>query len=126
MPIVIDHMSVAVRDQEETLEFYTNVFAGRRGMARGRIAGFWLSEMLELQFFSTEKVESYHYAFRLDPDEFDTVLERIKALAIPYGRAREDLNGELLVRDGSRSVFFPDPNGHALELITTVQAARER
>lgn len=119
MSITIDHMSVAARDMEATLDFYTRVFAGRKGMARGRITGFWLGETLELQFFSTDRVESCHYAFRLDADEFDTVLGRIKGLGIPYGRAREDLNGEILVRDGSRSAFFSDPSGHALELITS-------
>lgn len=120
MPIVLDHMTVPVRDRDATVDFYTKVFAGRRGMARGRIVGLWLSEVLELQFRSVEVVESNHYAFRLDPEEFDTVLGHLKSLGIPHGSSRDDLNGEVLVREKSeRAVFFPDPNDHGLEVITS-------
>jgi hypothetical protein len=77
MSIVLDHMTVPVRDKEATVEFYANVFAGRRGLARGRIVGFWLSETLELQFRPVEVVERNHYAFRLNAEEFDRVLGRL-------------------------------------------------
>jgi len=117
--LVLDHMTVPVRDKEATVDFYASVFAGQKGSARGRIVGLWLSEVLELQFRATDVVESNHYAFRLDAEEFDAILGRLNALGIPYGSSRTDLNGELLVSPNSqRAVFFPDPNGHDLELIT--------
>ena len=118
MPIVLDHLTVAVCDQEASVRFYTEVFGAREGAARGRIVGVWLSEILELQLRATEPVVSSHYAFRLEPGEFDAVLGRIQSLGIPYGVARDQLNGELLMEDpGKRTVFFSDPNGHSLELI---------
>lgn len=118
MPIVLDHLTVPVRDREASVRFYTGVFGARKGAARGRIVGVWLSDILELQLRATELVESSHYAFRVDPGEFDSVFGRIQALGIPYGVARDELNGELLVEDqAKRSVFFSDPDGHSLELI---------
>lgn len=120
MPIVVDHMTVPVSDTEATLEFYAYVFAGRRGLARGRIVGLWLSENLELQFRAVDDVESNHYAFRLDRAEFDEVLGRIKSLGIPHGSSAIDPDGELKINEDSQAVFFPDPNGHGLELITSL------
>ena len=118
MPISLDHMTLPALDTNASLAFYTSVFGGTEGATRGRIVGLWLSDGLELQFRSTEVVQQNHYAFRLEPAEFDAAVERVKALGIPYGRSRDDLNGELLVRaDGQTSVFFRDPNGHDLEMI---------
>jgi catechol 2,3-dioxygenase-like lactoylglutathione lyase family enzyme len=119
MPIVLDHMTIPVRDRDEAVAFYTRVFGGEKGAVRGRIAGLWVTKLLELQFRAMDNVESLHYAFRLEPAEFDEALERITAIAIPYGRSRDELNGELLVSDGNKSAFFSDPNGHSLELITS-------
>ncbi len=118
MPIVLDHLTVPVRDQEASVRFYTEVFGARKGAARGRVVGVWLSDSLELQLRATEPVVSSHYAFRLEPKEFDGVLGRIQMLGIPHGVARDQLNGELLVDDqGKRTAFFSDPDGHSLELI---------
>jgi catechol 2,3-dioxygenase-like lactoylglutathione lyase family enzyme len=118
MPISLDHMTLPVLDTPTSLAFYASVFGGTEGAARGRIVGLWLNEGLELQFRSTEAVQQNHYAFRLEPEEFDAAVGRVKSLGIPYGRSRDDLNGEMLVRsNGQTSVFFRDPNGHDLEMI---------
>jgi catechol 2,3-dioxygenase-like lactoylglutathione lyase family enzyme len=121
MPIVLDHMTVPVHDMEATLDFYVSLFAGRKGSARGRIVGLWLSDALELQFRATEAVATNHYAFRVESDAFDVLLGRLKSRGIPYGTARNELNGEVLVReDSQKAVFFADPNGHELELISRI------
>jgi len=117
MPIVIDHLTVPVRDQDASVRFYTDVFGARKGAARGRIVGVWLSEVLELQLRATEPVEASHYAFRLERHEFDGALGRLQALGVPYGVSRDQLNDALLEEQGKRSVFFSDPDGHSLELI---------
>lgn len=118
MPIVLDHLTVPVRNQEASVQFYSDVFAARRGAVRGRIVGVWLSEVLELQLRAADPVESSHYAFRLDDQEFATVLNRIKSLGIAYGPSKDQLNGKLLEgAHGKKSIFFSDPNGHSLELI---------
>jgi catechol 2,3-dioxygenase-like lactoylglutathione lyase family enzyme len=51
--------------------------------------------------------------------EFDAIFDRIKTAGIPYGsgpRALED--GQINTRRGGRGVYFRDPNGHILELLT--------
>jgi metallothiol transferase len=118
MAIVIDHLTVPVRDQEASVRFYADVFGARQGATRGRIVGVWLSDDLELQLRATQPVETSHYAFRVDRLDFETALGQLRALGIPYGVSRDELNGALLEERGKRSVFFSDPDGHSLELIS--------
>ena len=61
-----------------------------------------------------------HYAFRVEPGDFDLLLERVRTLEIPLGSAAETPDGEVKTRpDRSRSFYFSDPNGHGVEFITT-------
>ena len=59
------------------------------------------------------------YAFLITEAEFDAVLERIKAQGLDYWAdpARRRLR-EINRNDGGRGVYFPDPDGHGLEVIT--------
>lgn len=61
-----------------------------------------------------------HYAFLVDDETFDHGFARIEALGLAYwadpGRSRP---GEINRNDGGRGVYFEDPDGHFLELLTT-------
>ncbi len=60
-----------------------------------------------------------HYAFLVSDEEFDVAFVKIRERGITYwadpGHRRE---GEINRNDGGRGVYFLDPNGHNLELIT--------
>ncbi|HUO12481.1 MAG TPA: VOC family protein [Caulobacteraceae bacterium] len=64
-------------------------------------------------------VTQQHYAFLIGEADFDAVMERIKARNLDYwadpARRRP---GEINHNDGGRGVYFPDPDGHFLEVIT--------
>lgn len=70
-------------------------------------------------FETTESVALQHFAFLVTEDEFDAAFERIRAMRIEIwadpGRTRP---GEINRHDGGRGVYFKDPDGHLLELIT--------
>jgi class 3 adenylate cyclase len=60
-----------------------------------------------------------HYAFLVNEDEFDQIFARIRERGVtywadPYRRERGRINDW----DGGRGVYFDDPNGHLLEVIT--------
>ena len=66
-----------------------------------------------------DTIRPLHYAFLITEEEFDTIFGRIVERSIdhyadPAGRRR----GEINHNDGGRGVYFPDPNGHWLEIIT--------
>jgi len=60
-----------------------------------------------------------HYAFIVSESEFDEIFARLRARGLPYwadpGHTRA---GEINHNDGGRGVYWSDPNGHNLEIIT--------
>ena len=65
------------------------------------------------------EITSQHYAFLVDEVEFDKIFERIRERRLTYwadpGRRERD---QINTWDGGRGVYFDDPNGHLLEIIT--------
>jgi hypothetical protein len=54
--------------------------------------------------------------------EFDAIFERIKKAGLAYGSAPwSPEDGKLNDWNGGRGVYFKDPNGHLLELMTVPQ-----
>jgi catechol 2,3-dioxygenase-like lactoylglutathione lyase family enzyme len=66
-----------------------------------------------------EKFDVQHYAFLVSDQEFDQIFERVKARGLDYwadpARARKT---EINTHFGGRGVYFQDPAGHLLEIIT--------
>jgi hypothetical protein len=68
---------------------------------------------------TTENIASKHYAFLVSEAEFDAIFTRIQDKNLTYwaDHQREDA-GQINHYDGGRGVYFTDPNGHFLEVIT--------
>jgi catechol 2,3-dioxygenase-like lactoylglutathione lyase family enzyme len=60
-----------------------------------------------------------HYAFLTSEAEFDEILGRIRDHPLSYwADPGQKKKGEINHHDGGRGVYFEDPNGHLLEIIT--------
>ena len=65
-------------------------------------------------------VAPQHYAFLVSDAEFDGVMEQIAARGLPHwAEPARTRPGEINRHFGGRGVYFPDPDGHLLEAITT-------
>jgi catechol 2,3-dioxygenase-like lactoylglutathione lyase family enzyme len=85
----------------------------------GPFAPVRVNDALTLDFQEREAFEWHHYAFRVSEEEFDEIFQRIREAGIPYGSGPFTLDdGEINHRHGGRGVYFRDPNGHILELLT--------
>jgi extradiol dioxygenase family protein len=64
-------------------------------------------------------IVSQHYAFLVSEAEFDQIFGRVKARGLTYWAdpARKQ-KGEINAHFGGRGVYFEDPGGHFLEIIT--------
>ena len=64
-------------------------------------------------------VTTQHYAFAVSDDEFDAIFDRVRARGLTYWadpfRSRP---GQIRSTNGSRGVYFEDPSGHLLEILT--------
>jgi catechol 2,3-dioxygenase-like lactoylglutathione lyase family enzyme len=93
-----------------------------RAQVRGRHGAFCAGQSqrtLALDFDNWDHFEMHHYAFHVSDAEFDAIFGRIKAAGIPYGSgpfSQEDM--QINTRRVGRGVYFEDPNGRLLELLT--------
>lgn len=60
-----------------------------------------------------------HYAFLVSEDEFDAIWQRIRSRGLTFwadpGHRRQ---GQINRNDGGRGLYWEDPDGHNLEIIT--------
>jgi catechol 2,3-dioxygenase-like lactoylglutathione lyase family enzyme len=122
MTIVLNHTIVPVRDKTAAARFFAEIF-GLTCEPVGYFAPVRLNDQMTLLFSdeSTEH-ESHHYAFHVSDAEFDAIFNRICAAGLSYGSDPSDAdNGKLNAWGGGRGVYFKDPDGHLLELMTVPQ-----
>jgi len=79
-----------------------------------------LSNDVSIDYYqTTERIALQHFAFLVNEEEFDAAFARIKGLGIEiWADPMQKRPGEINRNDGGRGVYFKDPDGHFLELIT--------
>ena len=121
MTITLNHTIVPARDKVKSAKFFSQLFGLRRGKT-DYFAPVRVNKTLTLLFDTDKKFESHHYAFHVSEREFDAIFRRIKKAKLVYGSAPWSLDdGKLNDWGGGRGVYFRDPNGHVLELMTVPQ-----
>ncbi len=120
MTIKLNHTIVHVRDQRAAAEFFTGLFGLPEAVPFGPFLGVEVGNEVTLDFCQADgEVAPQHYAFLVSEAEFDQIFGRIQARGLAYwadpGQRRKD---EINTHDGGRGVYFEDPSGHLLEIIT--------
>ena len=65
------------------------------------------------------EVQTQHYAFLVSDEEFDQIFGRIRERKLEYwADPFKQRRGEINRNDGGRGVYFDDPDGHLLEVLT--------
>ena len=68
---------------------------------------------------SDKEIAPQHYAFLVEEKEFDGIFGRIRGRGLRYwADPAQTKENEINHHDGGRGVYFEDPNGHLLEVIT--------
>jgi catechol 2,3-dioxygenase-like lactoylglutathione lyase family enzyme len=119
MAITLNHTIVPAHDKEASARFFAQLFGLTYAGPVGHFAPVPVNDTLTLDFDNRDRFESHHYAFHVSEEEFDAIFNRIKAANLSYGsgpRSLDDL--QINTRRGGRGVYFRDPNGHVLELLT--------
>ncbi|MGH3772566.1 MAG: VOC family protein [Pseudonocardiaceae bacterium] len=120
MTVDLNHTIVAARDKLASAMFLTDLLGLPAPTPFGHFQVVTLDNGVSLDFWETsEDIRPQHYAFLVSEAEFDTVFDRIRAQNLRYWADpfRQE-PGEINTRDGGRGVYFDDPNGHILELLT--------
>jgi len=120
MPATLNHTIVHARDAAESATFLAEML----GLPAPRRFGPFLivdtANGVSLDFLSTdEPMLVEHYAFLVSEAEFDEIFGRIVARKVEYfADPAAERKGQINRNDGGRGVYFVDPSGHYLEIIT--------
>ena len=127
MTIELNHTIVPARDKEETVRFWERMFGFAYEGPMGPFAPIQIpGQNLTLDFMEADPVPPGHYAFKVSEAEFDTIFGRVRDAGLAYGSgpfSPED--GQINHWNGGRGVYFRDPSGHLLELLTRDYTAEQ-
>ncbi len=119
MEITLNHTIVASKDNVESAKFYEKIFGFEFVKEWGHFAVVKVNSTLTLDFDTQENFSKNHYAFKVNDQQFDEILERVKLDNISFGSGpRSSEDGMINTHYGGRGVYFEDPNEHLLEIIT--------
>ncbi|MFB6988299.1 VOC family protein [Streptomyces sp. NPDC056178] len=121
MSVELNHTIIHARDNRESAEFLADILGLEVGAEWGPFIPVATANGVTLDFATIPEasIVMQHYAFLVSEPEFDTAYARIKELGITYyADPHQKHPGEINHNDGGRGVYFLDPVGHAMEIIT--------
>jgi len=122
MSISFNHTIVASRDKRESAEFLAELFGLPSPKPMGRFMAVELEHGATLDYADVgegEEVRRQHYAFLVSDDDFDAIYGKIQSRGLlHWADPRQARPGEINHNHGGRGVYFLDPAGHAMEILT--------
>ena len=120
MTVQLNHTIVWSRDQHRSAQFFVDVFGRPAPVRFGPFLVVEVDNGVSLDYHDTDDdIAPQHYAFLVSEADFDAIFGRVVERGLDYwaepGRSQP---GRINHHDGGRGVYFPDPDGHFLEIIT--------
>ena len=121
MALTFNHTIVHARSQEKSSAFLAEMLGLPAPSRFGPFHVVALENGVSLDFIDVGDYPfvPQHYAFLIGEDDFDVVFGRIRDRGLAHwadpGRTRA---GEINHHNGGRGVYFDDPDGHLLEIMT--------
>jgi extradiol dioxygenase family protein len=122
MPAQLNHTIVHARDAEVSARFLVEMLGLGEPQRWGPFMDVEVANGVTMAYMAVDDdydIPPQHYAFLITEDEFDEIFGRIQERGLqywadPFKRAP----GEINHNDGGRGVYFDDPDGHFMEIIT--------
>jgi catechol 2,3-dioxygenase-like lactoylglutathione lyase family enzyme len=120
MAIHFNHTILSARDSKASADFLAEMLGLPAPRRWGPFHMVTTDNDANLDYMDTEgEIVRQHYAFLVGDAEFDAVFNRIREQnllywADPGQRKPRETNDH----DGGRGLYFEDPNGHLIEIIT--------
>ncbi|MET0420759.1 MAG: VOC family protein [Acidimicrobiia bacterium] len=120
MTVSLNHTIVWCRDQHVSATFLTEMLGLPEATRFGPFLVVELANGVSMDFHDvTEEIPPQHYAFIVSEPEFDEIYGRIVERGLAHwADPAKSRAGEINHHDGGRGVYWDDPDGHFLEIIT--------
>jgi catechol 2,3-dioxygenase-like lactoylglutathione lyase family enzyme len=126
MSVELNHTIVYATDKRGSASFMAEMLGLPEPESFGPFLVVRTANGVSLDFMTgSGPIKAQHYAFLISETEFDSVFGRIKERSLEYWAdpAKKRL-GEINHNDGGRGVYFHDPSGHFLEILTVPYGGR--
>jgi catechol 2,3-dioxygenase-like lactoylglutathione lyase family enzyme len=121
--IELNHTIVYSRDKAASAQFLADILGVPVGAPTGPFLPVQLGNRVTLDFADADSVRPQHYAFLVGEEEFDAAFDRVREAGVEYyADPGHSEPASINHRDGGRGVYFADPDGHNLELLTRASA----
>ena len=120
MTVQLNHTIVHARDPKASATFLAEILGRPDPVPWGPFMGVEVDNGVALDFMQDDgPIAGQHYAFLVSEAEFDEIFGRITERGLPFfADPHAQHPGEINHNDGGRGVYWPDPDGHWLEIIT--------
>jgi catechol 2,3-dioxygenase-like lactoylglutathione lyase family enzyme len=120
MPAQLNHTIVWCRDQAASSRFLTDILGLPPARRFAHFLVVDMADAVSLDYYQTdEHVALQHLAFLVSEGEFDEIFGRIRGRGLEFwADPARSKPGEINHHDGGRGVYFRDPEGHLLEVLT--------
>ena len=117
---VLNHQIVWSRDAETSARFLADMLGFEPPVKLGHFVMVQVSPDITFDFMTTDRdITAQHYAFLVSEEEFDVIIGRVREHALACWADPEHQDASNINRlDDGRGVYFNDPSGHELEIIT--------
>lgn len=117
----LNHTIVAASNKRASAAFYADVLGFEEPVEWGHFVMVETGNGVSLDFADAGSgdIHPQHYAFLVTEQQFDDIFARIHERGLDiWADPMKRRPGEINTHDGGRGVYFPDPDGHFLEIIT--------
>ncbi len=122
MAITFNHTIVAARDKKQSATFLTELFGLPSPTSWAHFMMVDVANGVTLDYADVaegEEIRPQHYAFLVSEDDFDAIYGRIQSRGMQHWADPQGAHpGEINHNDGGRGVYFQDPAGHYMEILT--------
>lgn len=126
--VELNHTLVHAHNKKESAEFVAEILGLDPPQPFSIFLVVRTTNGVSLDFIETdEEIQVQHYAFLVSEEEFDEIFERIKKRRIQYwADPAATRPNEINSHDGGRGLYFEDPSGNYLEIITRPYGAGKK
>lgn len=118
MAVELNHTIVYCRDKDASAHFLSEILGLAAPSRFGPFAVVEVSNGVSMDYLEGE-VHPQHYAFLVGETEFDAIHERLVQKGLPYwGDPSRQHAQQINTNDGGRGLYWDDPDGHILEILT--------
>jgi catechol 2,3-dioxygenase-like lactoylglutathione lyase family enzyme len=118
MPVELNHTIVYCRDKDASARFLAEMLGVGAPSTFGPFRVVEVSNSVSLDFLEGE-VHAQHYAFLVGEAEFDEIHRRLLDRSLPYwADPGQRILNQINTNDGGRGLYWEDPDGHILEILT--------